>query len=58
MARKFSESVLSELNNFYNGGMSGIGCQYESMIELACQKTGLSDLQVKVGVLVLKKVLL
>ena len=52
------ESVLLELNIFYNGGMTGIGCQYESMIKVACQKTGLSDLQVKVGVLMLKNVLL
>ena len=32
------ESVLLELNIFYNGGMTGIGCQYKSMIKLACQK--------------------
>ena len=48
MAAKFLDDVKAQLETYYAKGMVGIGQKYESMIELACQKTGLNDIQVKV----------
>ena len=46
---KFEDGIVAELNTLYAGGMTGIGKQYEGLIEFATKKTKLSDTQVKVS---------
>ena len=59
----FPFHITSELRNLYRSGMVGVGVQYSSLIDAACQRTGLSKAQVKVSkktlrVLTLKSVYL
>ena len=50
MSAKFDATVLAELNALYDAGMTGVGQQYESLIELAMiKRTNLRDAQVKVS---------
>ena len=49
MSAKFDATVLAELNALYDAGMTGVGQQYESLIELAIKRTNLRDAQVKVS---------
>ena len=52
MSAKFDATVLAELNALYDAGMTGVGQQYESLIELAIKRTNLANLrnaQVKVS---------
>ena len=52
MSAKFDATVLTELNQvnaLYDAGMTGVGQQYESLIELDIKRTNLRDAQVKVS---------
>ena len=49
MSAKFDATVLAELNALHDAGMTGVGQQYESLIELAIKRTNLRDAQVKVS---------
>ena len=40
---------LNQVNALYDAGMTGVGQQYESLIELAIKRTNLRDAQVKVS---------
>lgn len=44
----FPYHITSELKSLYRSGMIGVGVQYSSLIEAACQRTGLTKAQVKV----------
>ena len=48
----FSEAVSAELNALYATGMVGIGLKYEGLIEIAKERTKLTDKQIKVGLLI------
>ena len=49
MSAKFDATVLAELNALCDAEMTGVGQQYESLIELAIKRTNLRDAQVKVS---------
>lgn len=44
----FPHHITSVLRNLYKSGMIGVGIQYSSQIDTACERTGLSRAQVKV----------
>lgn len=44
----FKKETIDQLSRLYNLGMVGIGSQYQHLIELAVNKTGLNSDQVKV----------
>lgn len=44
----FPYHITNELRSLYKAGMIGVGVQYSSLIEAACDRTGLSKSQVKV----------
>ena len=46
----FPYHITSELKSLYRSGMIGVGVQYSSLIDAACQRTGLSKAQVKVRI--------
>ena len=45
----FPYHITSELRSLYKGGMTGVGIQYSSLIDAACERTGLTRAQVKVS---------
>ena len=49
----FPYHITSELKGLYKSGMIGVGIQYSSLIDTACERTGLSRAQVKVSFLAL-----
>lgn len=44
----FPHHITSVLRNLYKTGMIGVGIQYSTLIDTACERTGLSRAQVKV----------
>ena len=44
----FPHHITSELRSLYKSGMIGVGIQYSTLIDTACDRTGLSKAQVKV----------
>ncbi len=46
----FPYHITSELRSLYKSGMIGVGIQYSSLIDAACERTGLSRAQVKVSI--------
>ena len=46
----FPYHITSELRSLYKAGMIGVGIQYSSLIDAACERTGLSRAQVKVNI--------
>ena len=46
--KRFSSSIVTALNHYYNNGMSGIGKHYDCLISCAARETKLTVLQVNV----------
>ena len=47
-SKRFSSSVVTALNRYYNNGMCGVGKRYDCLISCAARETKLTVLQVKV----------
>ena len=48
MAKRFNKDATAELEALAKAGMRGIGGEYDDLIQLACERTKLSEKQVKV----------